>query len=89
MEDKASPVSFGEGACANLSASALGKAGLKAFGRLGGETTAARKIQTFLHELGDVWCVAWRKKALAKIAEGHPNQQVFINAICRYWRGLD
>jgi hypothetical protein len=80
MADKANPVSFDEGACANLSASALESAGVKAFGRRGGGTITARKIETLLHELGDVWHLAWRKKALTEISVKYSNAQVSIAA---------
>jgi hypothetical protein len=83
MADEANPVSFDKRACANLRASALESAGLKAFGRLSGGTTAARKIETFLNEVGDDWHLARRKKELAEISVKHPNAQVCTDAICR------
>lgn len=77
MASEANPVTFDEGACANLSASARELAGLKAFGRHPGRgMTAARKIEMFLCEVGDAWCVAWRKKALAEMSAKYNDRQV-------------
>lgn len=69
MADEAKPVSFDERLCASPSASALESAGLKAFVKYPGRgMTAARKFETFLREVGDVWHDARRTKALAKIS---------------------
>lgn len=75
MADKANPVSFDEAACANLSASALESAGSKAFGWSSRGMTAGRKIEKFLHEVGNTWHVARRREALAEISKSS-NEQV-------------
>ena len=74
MADIANPVSFDEAACANLSASARESAVLKAFGGFGRGTPAARKIETFLDEVGSEWHAARRREALAELSERLPGQ---------------